>query len=116
MELNDLATVELPELGTYKFVVTRITNGRESKYVLVGNPNCDYHNSVYNLYRASLPQTVDAEEPIGGGRIRMTERELYAYGYSGSYGEPPQSIVEELLRQYAENKKLSLRVEIGTGY
>ncbi len=114
--LEDLTTVELPTQGTYKFIVVEISDGANNKKVLVGSPNYGYHADIADAYSRKLPDGITMRCPCGGGRIRLTDKEIYAYGHSGSYGTAPQDLVEELLRNYAKDKGLQVKVEMGVGY
>lgn len=114
--LEELATVELPSQGTYKFIVAEITDGTDTKHVLIGWPRYAWHADIADAYRHELPVGIKMCYPRGGGRITMTSTQLHAYGYSGSYGTAPQELVEKLLKPYAEEKKLELKVEMGKGY
>ncbi len=114
--LEELATVHLPAQGTYKFIVLPVTDGQNQTFVLVGDPSEEFHSDIYYSYCRMLPQKLRALEPLGGGRVRLTDTELYAYGYSGSYGQAPQELVENLLTPFAHEKNLTLRVEMGVGY
>ncbi len=114
--LEELAAVELPTLGTYKFIVAEISDGKSIKAVLVGSPKYGYHADIASAYSRHLPDGVQMGYPSGGGRIRVTDKLLYAYGYSGSYGIAPQETVQKLLEDYAKNKGLEVKVEMGTGY
>lgn len=114
--LEEIATVNLPDYGTYKFIVAEITDGAKAKDILVGSPYHSYHADVANAYERRLPKGITMGYPSGGGRIRVTDKELYAYGHSGSYGTAPQNLVEELLRNYAKDKGLQVKVEMGVGY
>jgi len=116
MKLEDLVTVELPTQGTYKFIVAEISDGTITKDVLVGSPNYSYHADIADAYSRKLPEGITMGYPSGGGRIRVTDKQLYAYGYSGSYGEAPQELVEKILKPYAEEKNLGLKVKMGEGY
>ncbi|MBI4441292.1 hypothetical protein HY639_03930 [Candidatus Woesearchaeota archaeon] len=109
--LEELASVELPTEGTYKFIVLQVTDGTKTKEVLVGNPYCEYHADIRAEYCSKLPKTLRAQ-CVGGGRIRVSDKQLYAYGYSGSYGEAPQILVEQLLNTTDK----VVRVEMGVGY
>lgn len=112
-KLNTLLSVILPESGICKFIVVPVTDGISSKYVLVGSNLYKYHTGIFLWYRKQLPATLNAEEPVGGGKINLTEGGLYAYGCSVSYGEAPQKLVEELLRPYVEERKLTLSIKMG---
>lgn len=114
--LEELTTVHLPVQGTYKFIVAEISDGTTAKEILVGSPNYSYHADIADAYSRKLPDGIRMSYPSGGGRIRVTDKQLYAYGYSGSYGEAPQELVEKLLKPYAEENNLELKVKMGEGY
>lgn len=117
--LDDITSVELPEDGIMKFILCEIEDmDKNTKIVFVGNPNYGYHADIADWYRnATLrPNSIGCNEILGGGRVKITEDEIFAYGYSGGYGEAPQDEVEKVLKPYAENKKKKLTVKMGEGY
>ncbi len=114
--LEELAAVELPTLGTYKFIVAKVSDGTNTKDVLVGSPKYGSHADIASAYKRNLPDGVQVGYPSGGGRIEVTDKTIYAYGYSIDYGKAPQELVQKLLEDYAKNKNLEVKVEMGTGY
>ncbi|MBI4440671.1 hypothetical protein HY639_00745 [Candidatus Woesearchaeota archaeon] len=116
--LEELVDVDLPAWGTYKFILVKVGDNKSEKSVLVGRPGLSYHDDVLAAYARTLPGGIQVQNVLGGGRIRVSSEELYAYGYSGSFGEAPQEEVENILKQYIEQNKLpaKLKVEMGKGY
>lgn len=116
--LDDIASVELPKKGIMKFILCEISDGENTKMVFVGNPKYGYHRDIAEWYKDNTlrPNGIRCNDISGGGKINITEHEIFAYGYSGSYGEAPQDEVEKVLEPYAENKKKKLTVKMGEGY
>ena len=101
-------SVRMPSEGTFKFIVFETDEGPKLR-------------GGWEEYHSDIARTVRRTEGIegrisGGGRIRATKDEIYAYGYSGSYGEPSQETVEDLLNKFGEKNGYKIKVEIGKGY
>jgi len=118
MSIDDIPNVELPSSGIYKFIVFEVTDGNKEKKILIGDPACEYHADIFRYYARKLPEGIRAKRPIGGGRIKISNDEIHAYGESSSYGIVPSNIVQELLEEHIKTKGLEskLNVEMGRGY
>lgn len=100
--------VVMPEEGTFKFVIIQTDEGPKLRGGWEG---------IHKRVAMAAREREGIEGKIlGGGRIQANTKEIYAYGYSIDFGEPPENIVEDLLRPYAEEKGCELTVEIGRGY
>jgi hypothetical protein len=117
MDLEQIADVELPSKGVYKFVLVEVRKGEETKKVLVGSPDYGYHAEILSDYRSRLEDGVRVERVLGGGRVEVGRAEIRTYGYSQSYGTAPQEEVERLLKRHISDKSdVSLKVKMGSGY
>lgn len=116
VELKKLPDVELPSLlGTFNFIVARIGGtliGRiYGKYVLVG----DSTHSNYDLnryYESRLPTGLYVSEICTGGKIELTDKQIYAQG-SDHFGLVPRLLTERInsmLKNYTKDKGLEVRV------
>ncbi len=118
--LEELAAVELPTLGTYKFIVAEISDESDegnTKTVLFGFLGFPFDAAeIAHAYRRTLPEGIRIKDILGGGSIQVTDKTIYAYGRSYNYGIARQDIVEKLLQDYAKDKNLEVKVEMGTGY
>jgi len=117
MSLEKIVNVKLPETGRYKFVLVDVTDGENTKPVLVAGPG-EYHQDVAENFRYSLPAGIRLSRIRGGGRVELGTGSIYAFGESMGYGMAPQDQVESLLRTYVSEQKhgTSVRVEMGVGY
>ncbi len=116
MELKDLEQVVLPAEGTYKFVLAEVTDGKDERTVLVGQPGVEWHRHIVHQYPRKLPIGFHLESVSGGGRIKVTEDSIHAYGYSGDYGKADQETVEKILKEYASDLGKEVLVQMGKGY
>ncbi len=114
--LEEIAAVKLPRRGFSKFIVAEISDGLSAKEVLVGLVDHDYHADIADAYSCILPKGIRISDLLGGGRTQLTDKTIYAYGYSDNYRTAPQETVQKLLDDYAKGKGLELKVEMGIGY
>lgn len=101
-------TVNLHEDGFSKFVLLKDDEGN---LYLSSNPDAEFHREIVSLENKRTGKRLRC---LGGGRLEISESEIYAYGYSVDFGKPPQDLVEQLLSENANGK--NIRVEIGRGY
>ncbi len=107
--LLTMNTINLQESGLSKFILLEDEDG---SLTLTTNPNAEFHMDILKYEMKKTGKTY--KRCLGGGRIRITDEEIHAYGYSVDYGKPPQDLVEQLLTEAANGK--SVKVEIGKGY
>lgn len=75
------------------------------------NPFAEFHNDIFLSEKRNSNKQLTC---LGGGRIMISEDEIYAYGYSVDFGKPPQDLVEQILKENANGKLVN--VEIGKSY
>ncbi len=101
-------TATLHEKGVSKFVLLEDEDGN---LILATNRFAEFHNEIV---RGESSKTDKALRCLGGGRLEISEDEIYVYGYSVDFGKPPADLVEQILTENANGK--TVRVEIGKGY
>lgn len=111
MGIEDIVNIDLDGAGRYKFVVLSVSDGQEEREIIVGRLWCDYHTDIVEDYKTRHSEL--RVKVRGGGRIQVSPQELYAYGYSGSYGKASQETVEKLLTDYAKSTGQKIKVEMG---
>lgn len=95
---------ELHTIGRAKFVL--LQNGDD--YLLKSSSGAELHRHI-------IRQTNFGGHCLGGGRIEIDEKKIYAYGKSLDFGVPPQEKVEEILKEFFGNE-MEIVVEMGVGY
>lgn len=96
--------VELHKKGRAKFVL--LQDGEN--YLLKSDAGADLHRHI-------IRQTDFRGECLGGGRIEINDKKVYAYGKSMDFGVPPQEKVEEMLKEFFDSD-VEIVVEMGVGY
>ena len=100
--------VKLHQLGRAKFVLLR---DEDKNYILRSDKNVELHKEIVAKHRSEINKKVDC---LGGGRIEITEDEIYAYGLSQDFGVPNNDLVQLILLENSNGK--SVKVEMGVGY
>jgi len=83
----------------------------EDNLILASNRYAEFHKDILKEERKLNTNPLVC---LGGGRLKISDDEIYAYGYSMDFGKPPSDLVEEILNEIADGK--TVRVEIGKGY
>ena len=117
MSIDEIANVNLPDAGKFKFVLVDVTDGERTKPVLVAGPG-ENHRDIVKDFEFSLPMEMWLSEIKGGGRVELNPGSIYAFGESKWYGMAPQDQVENLLRAYVSEQKpeTTVKVQMGVGY
>ncbi len=87
--LSELQSVIIDEVGGYKFIVAKVSEGEASKLVVRANANCSFHRDILGLLRHEA-SNLNAR-CIGGGNIEVdpTNKVIKIWGSSGDFGVEP---------------------------
>jgi len=105
-KLDEIPTVVIDEIGGYKFILARVSDGAGNEKLVVracDKPELDYH---WKLVRALAHESkVLYVECLGGGRISVdpTKKTIRLWDSSGDYGlEPRQETVKLLKTEFPD--------------
>jgi len=101
-------TANLHERGFSKFV---LLSDQDGNLILSTNPSAEFHEEIV---RGESRKSDKLLRCLGGGRLEISDDEIYTYGYSVDFGKPPADLIEQILTENANGK--TVRVEIGKGY
>lgn len=94
--------------GRAKFVLLK---DEDKNFILRSDLSVEFHKEIVAKQRQESGKRVTC---LGGGRIEISENEIYAYGESMDFGIPNNDLVELILLENSNNK--AVKVEMGVGY
>lgn len=100
--------VKLHSNGRAKFVLIK---DEDKNFIIRSDSSVEFHREILSKQRQETNKKVSC---LGGGRIEITDTEIYAYGKSMDFGIPNGDLVELILLENSNGK--SVKVEMGVGY
>lgn len=104
-KLDNIQTAYIDPEGTFKYIQIKLNYLEESKIVVRGWKELEYHKQNLVKFRQLEDLKNVDSEAIGGGRIKIDpkSKSIFVYGYSQSYGLCDHSLTCELLKtQYPD--------------
>ncbi len=84
MSINDVPEVAIDQSGRFKYILIKLTQGGESKYVVRGTIRGEYHADILDEFQSTIKAIQCEVECVGGGRILFepAKKDIFVYGYS----------------------------------
>ncbi|XP_046860566.1 14 kDa phosphohistidine phosphatase-like [Xenia sp. Carnegie-2017] len=105
--MDEISDVDIDGNGRFKYILVKIKQGSEQKYIVRGYSRAAYHADIYDEILPQIRNLGLHSECLGGGRIEHNQEDgkILIYGYSVGFGQADHKISTEILRKYFPNYK-----------
>ncbi|XP_028402916.1 14 kDa phosphohistidine phosphatase-like [Dendronephthya gigantea] len=106
-KLDQVEEVDIESGGRFKYILVKLKDGNNEKYIVRGYRRAAYHADIYDEILPELKRLSLHSECVGGGRIEHSSEseKLFVYGYSMGFGQADHSITTGILKKFFPSYK-----------
>lgn len=106
LKLSDIPDVDIDDVGLlFKYITMNVKNIQtgESKSIIRGYEECEYHADIYDRVAPFLQDSGFQVTCPGGGRIGRNADEIFVFGYSVGFGRGDHNQACEIIKKWLED-------------
>merc|ERR1712106_748349 len=99
-ELQAVEAVDIDTGGKFKYILIKVEQGDESKYIVRGYSWAEWHNNIYDKVGPELEGLGLKCSCVGGGKIKHNseDKTIQVFGESTGFGKADHSISVGLIK------------------